>query len=205
MGPVTLTAALVAAPDAFEARGGFVLVDLAVPVAPPLPVFSGEVSWHHRVLDGIEAGARYQTHLGAVNRIGPELRAMVSLGGGFALGGRVYGSASVAGAWQDGVDAGGDLSTQVMAAVAWSGAGETLFVEGGVSVEWLLWEHIAGRDAADVAPYLAFGEAGAEWRHALHDAAWLSLRGEASVPVDVDPYAPGGLYPRVLFGGGFVF
>jgi hypothetical protein len=66
-----------------------------------------------------------------------------------------------------------------------------------------LWEHIAGRDAIDVAPYLAYGEAAAEWRHALHDTAWLTLRFEAAVPIDEDPYAPGGLYPRLLFGGGF--
>lgn len=195
--------ALLMPSHAIEARGGFVLVDLAVPVAPPIPVVSGDLSWHHRLGDAIELGARYQTHLGAVHRLGPEARAAWMVGGGWALGGRVWVSGSLTGAWQDGVDAGGDVATLAMASVAWDLGGDRLSVEGGVSVEWLLWEHIAGRSAVDAAPYLAYYEAAAEWRHGLGDDAWLSLRGEVAVPFDEDPYAPWGLYPRVVFGGGF--
>ena len=49
----------------------------------------------------------------------------------------------------------------------------------------------------------AFAEAALEWRHGLHATAWLTLRGEVAVPLDEDPYAPGGVYPRLTFGGGF--
>lgn len=209
MGAVISLAAVLSLPavvsprDAFEAIGGFVLIDLAVPIAPPIPVVSGDVAWHHTLLPGLTAGARYQTHLGAVHRLGPEVRGMASLGGGFAIGGRVYASASVTGSWQDGIDAGGDVATLLMASVVWHHGDESLTLEGGLTVEWLLWEHIAGRDAIDVAPYLAYAEAAGEWRHALHETAWLTLRFEAAVPIDEDPYAPGGFYPRLLVGGGF--
>lgn len=210
MGPVIpLALALLAPPShAFEARGGFALVDLAVPVAPPLPVFSGDVSWHHHPSEWLAFGARYQTHLGAVHRLGPEVITEWPIGAGFGLGARVFASGSLAGAWQEDVDAGGDLATTAMASVAWhipsrDGIRDSLRLEGGATIEWLLWEHIAGRSAVDVAPYPAYAELAAEWRHGLHADAWLTLRGDVSLPLDADPYAPWGLYPRLTFGGGF--
>lgn len=210
MGPLILLALAAADPaptDALEATGGFALVGLAVPGLAALPVVSGDLAWHHRmassVASSVELGLRYRTHLGAVHRLGPELRGALAVADGWSIGGALYPSASLTGAWQDGVDAGGDVATLAMASVAWELGGEVLRAEGGVSVEWLLWEHIAGRGALDAAPYLAYYEAAIEWRHGLGDDAWLSLRGEAAVPFDEDPYAPWGLYPRVVFGGGF--
>lgn len=207
---------LAALANALEVTGGFVLTGLAVPGLPALPVVSGDLAWHHRMASSIELGVRYRTHLGAVHRLGPELRGAFTLADGWSLGASVFASASLTGAWQDGVDAGGDVATTGMASVAWhhgmpdgmfgvpvSDDWDVISLGGGLSVEWLLWEHIAGRDALDVAPYPAYAEVAAEWRHGLHRSAWLTLRGEASIPLDEDPYAPWGLYPRLTFGGGF--
>lgn len=202
---LSLAAGLVAptADQAFEAHGGFALIDLAVPGAPPIPVVSGDAAWHRRLAGPLWLGARYRTHLGAVHRLGAELDGVWPVGAGFALGGRLFASGSVAGAWQDGLDAGGDLATLGALAVAWSGLdGHVLRVEGGLTVEWLLWEHIGGRSAVDAAVYPAYGELAADWRWGWGEA-WLGVRGEVAIPLDVDPYAPGGVYPRVSVGGGF--
>lgn len=195
--------------QAFEARGGFALVDLAVPVAPPLPVFSGDVSWHSAPMTWLAWGARYRTHLGAVHRLGPEVVVDAPIGSGFSVGGRLFVSGSLAGAWQEDVDVAGDVATTAMASLAWhdaidgDGIWNSLRVEGGATVEWLLWSHIAGRSAVDAAPYPAYAELAAEWRHGLHAAAWLTLRADVALPLDLDPYAPWGVYPRLTFGGGF--
>lgn len=203
---LTLAAGLMT-PDTeqlFEAHGGFALVDLAVPGAPPIPVVSGDVSWHRRLVDGLWLGARYRTHLGAVHRLGVELDGGWPVRAGWSIGGRVFTSASVAGAWQDGLDAGGDLASTGLLTVTWGGLdGHQIGLEGGLTVEWLLWSHIADRSTVDAAPYPAYLELALDWRWALHDTAWLTLRGEVARPVDVDPYAPGGVYPRATFGGGF--
>ena len=194
-------------PNAFEAVGGFALIDLAVPVAPPLPVFSGELAWHHRLAPWLSIGARYRTHLGAVNRLGPEVEVGVGLPARFAVGATVYTSASLTGSWQDGVDAGGDLASTGLAWLMWSGqptgTHHTLRLMGGATVEWLLWAQIDGRSESDVAAHPAYAEFVAEWRRFLHGSAWLTLRADVALPLDVDPYAPWGIYPRLTAGGGF--
>lgn len=221
MGPLILLALAAAGPpptDALEATGGFALIGLAVPGLAALPVVSGDLAWHHRmassVASSVELGLRYRTHLGAVHRLGPELRGALAVADGWSIGGALYPSASLAGAWQDGVDAGGDVATAALASIAWhhgipslygapSEAWDVIALSGGLTVEWLLWEHIADRAAVDLAPYPAYVDLAAEWRHGLHRSAWLTTRAEVSIPLDEDPYAPWGVYPRLTFGGGF--
>lgn len=204
-----LLLALAAPGHAFEARGGFVMVDLAVPVAPPLPVFTGDLSYLHRMAPWLSLGARYRTHLGAVHRLGPELSTAFALAHGFSIDARLFPSASLAGAWQDGIDAGGDIATTALVGIGWktsdASAWHRLRLEGGATIEWLLWEHIAGRPAIDAAPHPAYAELAFDWRIGLSPTSWLALRAEAALPVDEDPYAPWGIYPRLTFGGGFAW
>lgn len=190
---------------ALHVAGGLIAIDIDVPVAPPLPVFTAEVEASFGVLDGLDVRARYATQLGLVHHVGPEVRGRLWRGGGWSVGARLRPTFEFGGAWQEGVDYGGEVATTGAALLTWRGGSGALTLDAGVEVEWLVFEEVDGERFADDSPFLAFYELALDYEHPLYDDANLSARFEYARPFQPDAYPATvlGGFPRLLVGGSF--
>jgi hypothetical protein len=184
--------------------GGFALLRIDVPGFPVAPVLTGDLELAHGLTDWLDLRGRYTTHLGLVNRLGPELRARVVHAGGWSVAARLFPSAQLVGSEQDGIDYGGDVSTLfgLLGTHRFDDLAVTL--EAGATVQWLLFEHIADRAHVDSVPYFAFVDValGVEWP--TSDDTNLAIRLEAGIPAAPDdPFTVLGIYPRITAGGSF--
>ena len=185
--------------------GGFALVRIDVPAVPIAPVLTLDLELAHGVTDYLDLRARYTTHLGLVNRLGPEARIGLFDADGRSLAVRIFPSAQLVGTGQDDdLDLGGDVST-LFGALATQRVDETaVTLEAGVTVQWLLFENLDGRTHTDTRPYLAFVDlaVGVEW--ATSRDTNLAVQLEAAIPTAPDdPFTVLGVYPRLTVGGSF--
>ncbi len=190
---------------ALHATAGVALIDIDVPVAPSLPLFTADLQAAWGLADGLDLRASYATYLGIVNRLGPELRGRVLRLGPVALGARVRPTVELAGAWQDEVDYGVELATDGGLLLTWRGALAALTLEAGVEVEWAVFEEVDGASYSDASPYLAFYELALDLEYPLYEDANLAARFEYALPHVAEAY-PGrvwGGFPRLLLGASF--
>lgn len=186
-------------------EGGLSLIDLDVPTVPAAYAMTGDIGVAYGLADWLDLRARYSTVLGLIHRIGPELRARVLDAGAVSGALRLHPSVQFAGAYEEDLDYGGDVSTLTSALLTYYGDTGAITVEAGATVQWLLFENLRGKSFADDVPYLAYVEfaLGYEWTSAPGES--LDLRLELSVPTAPDdPFTVLGVLPRALFGGSWV-
>lgn len=185
--------------------GGLALVDIGVPVAPIIPVLTADAEVAYGLGAWFDVRGRYSTRLGVQHTLGPELRGRITSVGGWSLAGRVFPSVTVLGAYQEGPDYAGDVATLAGLVTSWRGRHGALIAEAGVTIQWLLFEHLDETDV-DATPYLAYYDLALEGEYPLHDDVNLTLRLELAVPgAPDDPFTVAGGHPRLLFGGNFTF
>jgi hypothetical protein len=169
--------------------GGFALSDV-VPALPPAPLLTGDVHLAWSLGERVELRARYATHLGITHRLGPDLRVRALAAGAFWVGARLHPSFQIGGTPED---LAGDVSTQAGLLAGWG----AITVEGGVTVQWLVFDPAGSDDD----PYLAFVDVAVEGRRVLASGTALVARLEIAIPTAPDdPFAVLGVHPRVLFG-----
>jgi hypothetical protein len=177
--------------------GGFTVLDV-LPALPPAPILTGELSLAWPLGERVTLGGRYATNLGVQHRLGPELRIAAMTLGPVSLGLRLHPSASLAGTPDD---VAGDLATLAAITAEWRRGALRLALEGGVTVEWLVYEHIGGDTRVDDAPYLASVDVAAAAAWTLASGVTLVARLELGIPqAPDDPFAVLGVYPRLLAG-----
>ena len=187
-----------------HAAGGFNLLDIGIPGVPFAPVLTGDLEIAWGLLSGLDLRGRYSTQLGLIHRLGPEVRFRFAGGDAWAVGARLHPSVQVAGAANDGVDVGGDVSTYAGALGTVRFGEVAVTLDAGVTVQWLLFEDIDGRRFTDTEPYLAFGDVAVEVEWARRTEGNYSLRLELAVPTAPDdPFTVLAVFPRLVFGGNF--
>ncbi len=188
--------------SAVHLDGGLMVIGIQVPPLPYFPVLTGDAEVGWGLVDGLDVRARYQTHAGLVHRLGPEVRGRILAAGGLSGAARVWATGSVAGAYEDELDAGGDLATLFGGVLTWRGAPGALSLDAGLQVQWLLYQDVAGDEVLDTTPFPAFVELALTADHPLHEDVTLSLRLEYAVPLAPDdPFTVFGGYPRLVMGG----
>ncbi len=187
---------------AVDLEGGLLVLNILLPPLPYFPVLTGDAVVGWGLADGLDARVRYQTHAGLVHRLGPELRGRVLRAGAFSLAARLWPSAAIAGAYQDEVDLGVDLSTLFGAVATWRGAPWALSLDAGLTMQWLLYERFSGEGRLDDTPFPAFVELALSFEWPLAPDVDLTARLEHAVPLAPDdPFVIFGGYPRMLVGG----
>lgn len=184
--------------------GGFSLVRLDVPALPVAPALTGTLELAHGITDWLDLRGRYVTHLGLIHRLGPELRAGIVDDAGWSLAARVHPSAQIVGSGQEEIDLGGDVSTTFAILGTRREGTLAITLDVGVTVQWLLFERIAGRAFVDDVPYLGFVDAGLGIEWATSAETNLSVQLEVAVPTAPDdPFTVLGVAPRLTAGGSF--
>lgn len=184
--------------------GGFALLRVDVPALPVVPLLTGDLVLAHGLADGIDLRGVYRTTLGLTHRLGPELRARLVRGDGWAVGARLLPSVKFVGSERDEFDWGGDVSTTAAALGTVRVDGTALTVEAGATVQWLFFERIEGNTHVDRVPYLAFVELGVGVEHPTSRDTNLAVSLEVSIPTAPDdPFSVLGVYPRLTVGGSF--
>jgi hypothetical protein len=199
--PVRTAETIPSGMSALHLSGGFLFVGIP---SFPVPILSGDAELGFGIADGIDLRVRYTSHLGIIHRLGVESRCRIAEIDGFTMAIRLHPSGQFAGAAQEGIDFGGDVST---------GAGlvatvRTLFgaitVELGGTIEWLLYENIAGVSFVDTDPRFDGIDLALEYEHPLHSDANITVRLEARIPsAPGDPFTVLGVEPRILVGSSF--
>lgn len=189
---------------ALTVLGGFTLLRVDLPVLPVLPVLTGDAELAWALGRRVTVRARYTTWLGLKHRLGPELRVAAPDVGGLTVAARLHPTAQFEGAFQEGVDYGGDVATLAGLVATWRWSRGALTAEAGVTAQWVVYEHLSGRAHVDARPYLASVDAALEYEWPTRDGQTLSVRLELDVPTAPDdPSTVGGVTPRALFGGSF--
>jgi hypothetical protein len=202
--PVRTAETVPAGTTALHLDAGFLLVHLGYPVAPIAPILTGGVELATGLGDGVDLRARYETHLGALHRVGPELRVRALATDAFVLGARLHPSAQIGGAWQDGADVAGDVSTETALLGTHRRGAWAFTLEAGVTIQWLVFEQVDGASDADTRPYLAFYDLAMEVEVGVRRGATLGARLEVAIPTAPDdPFATFGVVPRLVAGGSF--
>ncbi len=187
-----------------HATGGFNLLSIDIPGVPFAPVLTGDLEIAWGLTDAIDVRALYSTQLGLVHRLGPEARVRFVRGEQWAIGTRLYPSVQLVGAVEDGVDIGGDVSTYagLLGTLRFGNLAFTL--DTGVTIQWILFEDIDGRQFVDTEPYFAFVDVAIEAEWARESAGNYSLRFELAIPsAPDDPFTVLNVFPRLVFGGNF--
>lgn len=196
-------------PFAWEVEAGLSLVSIDLPVLPVFPALTAGLTARWRLGDAVGLGARYRTWLGYDHRLGPELDLGHAVGhSGWSVGGRVHPWVRVAGAAgeRDGVALGGDVSTiGALLVTRRDRSGRTaITVEGGGTVQWLLFERIDGQGYVDDVPWYATTDAAIELAWADRWAQALAVRLEVAVPrAPHDPLTVLGVRPTLVVVGRF--
>lgn len=186
------------------AIGGFTPLRVDLPSLPVFPVLTGDVELAWGVGSRADLRLRYSTQLGLVHRLGPELRATGVRSEHFSLAARLHPSTQFSGAFQDGVDYGGDVATLVGCIATWRWARGAITAEAGATAQWLVYEHIGGRTHIDSASYLSSFDIALEHEWPTRAGQSLSLRLELAIPTAPDdPFTVLGVIPRAMFGGSF--
>lgn len=205
-GPTPIRGAETLPDDTWAAHvaGGLAFVDIEVPVVPFLPLLTADLEVGYGLHDRVDLRGRYITKLGIQHRLGPALRVRAVEAGGWSLGAEVFPSGMIQGAYEEEVDTAGDVATGFNLLTTWRGRYGAITLEGGATVEWLLYEEIEASHL-DTTPYLAWIDVAVEAEYPYYDDVNLTLRVDMAIPTAPDdPFTVLGGYPRVLFGGNFV-
>jgi len=90
--PVQTAETVPAGENMLHLDGGFALLRVDVPAVPVVPLLTGDLVIAHGLAEGVDLRGVYQTTLGLTHRLGPEARARVLHGDGWAIGARLFGA-----------------------------------------------------------------------------------------------------------------
>ncbi len=169
---------------------------------PVVPIATGDIEWGHG-LGPVDLRLRLTSHLGVVHRFGPEMRGPALRLGRLSVSARVHPSVQFVGAREEELEYGGDLSTLVgvVGSVWWPRPGMTTSMEAGLTVQWLVFEHLDEGSHVDDDPYLAYWELGAQVERPVSDSSSLYVRLETAIPrAPDDPFTFLGGFHRLLVG-----
>ncbi|MBX2799744.1 MAG: hypothetical protein KTR31_18845 [Myxococcales bacterium] len=188
----------------WELHAGFSLLRIGVPSVPVLPVLTGGAAAEVALGDHADLGVRYTTWLGFDHRLGPELQVGTSLGPDWGLGARVHPALRIAGTASETVELGGDVSVPASAVVSARLGRHWLTVEGGATVQLVLFERLEGVGFVDARPWLATVDVALELAWGSKHTRALATRLELAIPTAPnDPLSVGGVRPRLVLSGHF--